>query len=365
MESVETKASGGPVQVLGNSVTEERACITWTAEKTKLLKDILAHKITDDELRLFKYVCKKTGLDPFMRQIHIVKRWDASRNREVATFQTGIDGYRVIAERSCEYAGSDKPVFVYLTKKGVEKLKSQDLPVPQVNLQSAAVTVYRIVQGQRVGFTATAYWDEYAQYGHNGELTRFWSRMPRAQLAKCAEALALRKAFPANLSGLYTNEEMQQAENPVRDANGSGARSNGGYLREMASTREGISYCWFCRKRHIKTGESIVQASIETPGVNDPVWGAKTCWKEPKVPERDKPQEDTKVRNLLHSTEQVAREIKVLENQLSHSGKWSQLSIENDRQVHCGRADIRSATLPGLKNYLIFLEKRVSEAQAS
>ena len=365
MEPVVAKASGGTIQALGSALTEERTCMTWTTEQVKLLKDILAHKITDDELRLFKYVCMKTGLDPFMRQIHIVKRWDAGRKREVATFQTGIDGYRVIAERSCEYAGSDKSVFVYLTKKGVEKLKSQNLPVPQANLQSAAVTVYRIVQGQRVGFTATAYWDEYAQYGRNGELTRFWSRMPRAQLAKCAEALALRKAFPANLSGLYTHEEMQQADNPVREANGNGARSNGGYMREMTSTKDDDCFCWFCKKRHIKRGEPIVQDSINVPSVDGPVWGAKTCWEELKVSKRDKPQEDTKVMNLLHSTEQIVREIEVLEKQLSRSGERSELLVRNERQVHCGKADIKQATLPGLKNYLIFLERRVGEAQAS
>ena len=365
MEPVGEKASGERVQAPGSTMTEERACMTWTTEQIKLLRETMTHKITDAELRLLRYVCKKTGLDPFMRQIYIVKRWDAGRKREVDTFQTGIDGYRAIAERSREYAGSDKPVFVYLTKKGVEKLKSRNLSAPQANLKSAAVTVYRIVLGQRVGYTATAYWDEYAQYGHNGELTRFWSCMPRAQLAKCAEALALRKAFPGSLSGLYTNEEMQQADNPVRDVNGSAARRYGGYLREMTSTREGVSYCWFCRKRHIKTGESIVQASIKTPGVIDPVWGAKTCWEELMVPKRDRPQEDTKVRSLLHSTEQIVREIEILERQLSRSGERSESLVKDERQVHCGNADITQATLPGLKNYLIVLEKRVGEAQAS
>src|SRR5512140_3276355 len=88
-----------------------RSILDWTEDQIQLLKDTVARGTTDDEFKLFLYVCTRTGLDPFLRQIHMVKRWDSNLKREVATIQTGIDGYRVIAERSGSYAGVDAPKF--------------------------------------------------------------------------------------------------------------------------------------------------------------------------------------------------------------------------------------------------------------
>lgn len=178
-----------------------KSILEWTPEQVQLLKDTVARGATDDEFKLFLYVCSRSGLDPFLRQIHMVKRWDSTLKREVATIQTGIDGYRVIAERSGSYAGVDAPKFTF----------EPGNPYPV----SATVTVYRMIGGQRVGFTASAFFDEYKQTTREGRLTRFWEKMPKSQLAKCAEALALRKAFPNDLSGLYTNEEMEQASEVI------------------------------------------------------------------------------------------------------------------------------------------------------
>jgi phage recombination protein Bet len=152
-----------------------------------IIKNQIAKGANDDDLGLFLEVCKLTGLNPFQRQIYAVMRGGRM------TIQTGIDGYRLIAARTGQLAGIDDPQY-----------DSEDGDHPN----KATVTVWRFVKNQRVPFTATARWREYVQ--PSGGL---WSKMPYLMLGKCAEALALRKAFPAELSGVYTGEEMSQADN--------------------------------------------------------------------------------------------------------------------------------------------------------
>lgn len=159
--------------------------LKFTQEQVELIKRTIARDATNDELALFLYQAKKTGLDPLARQIHFVKR-----GGKVA-IQTAIDGYRLVADRTGKYAGNDDPVF-----------DDEEKP------RKASVTVYKIVDGVRCAFTATARWDQYFPGEKQGFM---WNKMPHLMLGKCAEALALRKAFPAELSGIYTNEEMEQA----------------------------------------------------------------------------------------------------------------------------------------------------------
>ncbi len=157
--------------------------------KIDLIKKTVAQGASDLELELFLHQCRRTGLDPLARQIYWVKRGSGG------TIQTGIDGYRLIAARTGEYAGNDDAVFEH---------DAAGMPV------KATVTVWRFVQGQRCAFTATARMTEYRQ-----DKSQTWQSMPHVLLAKCAEALALRKAFPAELSGMYVTEEMDQADGPV------------------------------------------------------------------------------------------------------------------------------------------------------
>lgn len=170
----------------------------FTPEQVDLIRRTIAKGCTDDELALFLMQCQRTGLDPFARQIHAVKRWDSQAQREVMTIQTGIDGLRLIAERTGKYAGNDDPQY-----------DSEETPRPR----KATVTVWKIVGGQRVPFTRSARWDEFVQTKKDGQPTRFWAKMPYLMLGKVAEALALRAAFPQELSGIYAHEEMQQADN--------------------------------------------------------------------------------------------------------------------------------------------------------
>lgn len=171
-------------------------------EKIELIKQTVAKGATDLELELFLHACKHTGLDPLMKQIYAIKRWSQADGREVLSFQTGIDGYRLIADRTGKYAGSSDAT--YEEKDGKPIL--------------AQVTVLKIIEGEKCAFTASARWEEYVQRNRQTEPTSMWKKMPYLMLAKCAEAQALRKAFPMELSGLYTHDEMMHRDSEWKES---------------------------------------------------------------------------------------------------------------------------------------------------
>jgi phage recombination protein Bet len=163
----------------------------WTPEQTQLIATTIAPGCSSDELRLFAYACQRTGLDPFSKQIYAIKRGGKMQ------IQAGIDGLRAIAERTGELDGSH-------TEWCGDDGQWSDVWLSAKPPAAAKTTIWR--KGSSHPFTGVA---RFADYNAGQGL---WSKMPAAMIAKCSEALALRKAFPANLSGVYSTDEMEQAE---------------------------------------------------------------------------------------------------------------------------------------------------------
>lgn len=183
---------------MNNLALKEVSTDLFCDEKIELLKATICRDATDDEFDLFLHACTRTGLDPFMKQIYAVKRWDNNLGRMSMTMQTGIDGYRLIAERTKKYSPGREPTYTY-DQNG--------------KLESATAFVKKMTHdGTWHEVSASAFYSEYVQRKKDGSPLSMWLNMPRNQLAKCAESLALRKCFPAEMSGLYTKEEMAQSE---------------------------------------------------------------------------------------------------------------------------------------------------------
>ena len=186
---------------MGKQLEKTSTEIQYTAEQVDLIKSQIAPKATNDELKLFLYQAQRTGLDALSRQIYCIHRnqWnpETRQSEPKMTIQTSIDGFRVVAERSGNYGGQSIPTFQ--EKDG--------------RLYSCQISVFRFHGTERYeASVGLAFWDEYVPVGKDGQPTAMWKKMPHTMLAKVAEALALRKAFPQDLSGLYTTEEMSQAD---------------------------------------------------------------------------------------------------------------------------------------------------------
>src|SRR5690625_128623 len=184
----------------------------FTPAQRTALKHMGVDSATNEDLQIFFHQAKRTGLDPFARQIHMIgrnsKNYQTGQYEVKYTIQTGIDGFRLIGRRAAEQTGETISMdqAEWLAEDGTWRpawSNKWGLPI------AARVTIKR--NGQP--FTAVAMFDEYAQKTRQGNLTQMWQQRPAGQLSKCAEALAWRMAFPQDLAGLYTAEEMNQSSN--------------------------------------------------------------------------------------------------------------------------------------------------------
>lgn len=175
----------------------------FTEEQVDLIKRTIMPKegCTNDELQLFLHQCQKKNLDPLNKEIYAIKR------KGKLSIETSIDGFRLIAARTNERDGEDAPLWCGYDGVWKDVWVSDEAPA------ACKYTVYR--KGQSRPYHAVARFSSYAQTDQYGEPQHNWRTRADLMIAKCAEALALRKAFPQELAGVYTRDEMEQADNEV------------------------------------------------------------------------------------------------------------------------------------------------------
>ena len=179
----------------------------WTEQQRAALRQLGIDEASNGDLAVFLNQAQRTGLDPFSRQLYMIGRNERQPDgswRKKWTIQASIDGLRIIAQRSGDYAGQVGPEWC-----------GQDGVWHDVWLDAAPPAAAR-VGVLRTGFAAPLYavalYREYVGTDKQGNPTRMWSEKGALMIAKCAEALALRKAFPNDMSGVYTSEEMSRTD---------------------------------------------------------------------------------------------------------------------------------------------------------
>ena len=214
----------------------------FTLEQIDLIKRDICHGASDDELKMFLWDCERSRLDPFARQIYSIERrekyFDKAKNewrwRTKRTTQISIDGFRLTAERTGEYAGQLGPEWCGADGPWCDVWRDDAAPV------AARVGVLRKDFEKPLWSVATL--KEYGPKNDKGELTGYWAKGPANMLAKCAEALSLRRAFPRELSGFYTPEEMMQAHAEYPTPNLSLAEEMGDQIPEWDDAKRNPEY---------------------------------------------------------------------------------------------------------------------------
>jgi phage recombination protein Bet len=213
--------------------------------------------------------CARTGLDPIARQIYSIAR--KSKDQLKWQIQISIDGARLVAERTGQYEGQTTPEF---TSDGVTWTQVWLSPEPP---KAARVGVYR--RGFREALYAVALWDAYAQTKDEWSggqktgrvvVTEMWQKMGPLMLAKCAEMLALRKAFPQDLSGLYSSEEMSQADKPAEPQAQQPERSTSAVAPEPApAAQRPPSKDWLALANAARSREELRPIYVDAQNAGD------------------------------------------------------------------------------------------------
>lgn len=184
--------------------------LRFTEEQRRTILDTCCGGASESDARALMAIAEARGLNPMLGDCYFVERYDNQRNRKVWSVQASIDSFRSKAEETGLYCGQDEPEYEYDGKGAVSvarvRVYRRDWPRPCVGV---------------------ARWSEYVQLTRDGKPTRFWANMPHSQLAKCAETLALRKAFPRVFARVYGDDEMAQADRPAPDIRDATVTDNG------------------------------------------------------------------------------------------------------------------------------------------
>ncbi|ALR06656.1 phage recombination protein Bet [Xylella fastidiosa] len=205
------------------SVIKPNNVIPMTAEYRQSIRTALKTSLypgaTNESVEMVLAYCQAADLDPMTKPVHIVPMWIPEKKvdgRVVSSagmrdvIMPGIELYRTKAHRTGEYAGQDEAVF--------GDTLCETLGGVQIRYPSwCRIAVYRMVAGERVRFAATVYWLEaYATARKDSPAPNsMWCKRPFGQLEKCAEALALRKAFPEAVGAQPTAEEMDAGRHTI------------------------------------------------------------------------------------------------------------------------------------------------------
>lgn len=231
------------------------ALVQWNEKQLDLIRRTVAKDASPDEFRQFIHICRHTELDPLRRQAYcfVFHKDDAEKRQMVPVIAIG--GFRSIAARTnCYRPDNRAPRIEY-----DDSLKAPDNPLGIVR---AEVSVFQFSHGQWFEVVGEAYWEEYAPVvdeweGARGDRRKTgrrvldqkktgWIKMPRIMIAKCAEAQALRRAWPDSFSAVYEESEIDRAHSlDAWDAAEKGAMEN---RIEAIGPASGILVDWMDNK---------------------------------------------------------------------------------------------------------------------
>lgn len=142
--------------------------LEFSKEQSQIIRDSFANGATESEFAVLMETARVRRLNPLLKQIFFIKRWDSQKKREVWACQVSIDGLRAIAERTGKYDGQEEPQYEYDKDNKLVK---------------ATVRIWR--KDISRPFVGVAFFAEYAQKKREGGLTQFWAEKPHVMIAKC------------------------------------------------------------------------------------------------------------------------------------------------------------------------------------
>jgi phage recombination protein Bet len=222
------------------SIEAEQAAFT-DAQIAAVRRMAGVEDVPEPEIAAFFHQCKRTGLDPFAKQIYLIARTKRKKvgpkewvdDGHTFTIQTGIDGYRVLGHRVARARGDELaiPSVEWRSKTiGWEDSWLDELP-------PAAARATIVVNGNT--YTATAMYSEFVQLTGSGDYAKpnsMWAKMPANQLAKCAESAAWRLAYPNDFAGLVLEDAVQ-----VIDESGASVRQDAPARRQTRAGGRGVA----------------------------------------------------------------------------------------------------------------------------